>query len=174
MASTFCNVFIHIFVLHLTRSCCGLSSTKLSHNIVVLGSGVEAFYNKTWSLEDRGIMFNFTYLNGKNDSLSFYKTSTTLHDFIEKYGVSLIISENRHLTYGSIDILAGHLGIPVIKWFNKGLKPLPQVSNIPLHRPTHNETILVIENSRALLVLKLKRRQGNIRKVIFSFIKPII
>ena len=144
MASTFCNVFIHIFVLHLTRSCCGLSSTKLSHNIVVLGSGVEAFYNKTWSLEDRGIMFNFTYLNGKNDSLSFYKTSTTLHDFIEKYGVSLIISENRHLTYGSIDILAGHLGTgkqyppppPHTQWNNSSYRKFSCVVSIEVKKKT--------------------------------------
>ena len=126
MASTFCIVFIHIFVLHLTRSCCGLTSTKLSHNIVVLHNGVEAFYNKTWSLKDSGIMLNFTYLNGKNDSLSLYKTSTTLYDFIEKYGVSLIVSDN---LYGFIDILAGARGIPVIKWFNDGLNPFSQVSN---------------------------------------------
>ena len=127
MASTFCNVFIHIFVFHLTRSCCGLSSTKLSHNIVVLGSGVEAFYNKTWSLEDSGIMFNFTYLNGKNDSSSLYKTATTLYDFIHKHGVSLIVSDNRNFSNGLIDILAEDRRIPVIKWFNDGLNPLPQV-----------------------------------------------
>ena len=135
-----------------------MSSTKLSHNIVVLCSGVEAFYNRTWSLEDSGIMLNFTYLNGKNDSLSFYKTSTTLYDFIEKFGVSLIISDNRHFAYGSIDILAGSLGIPVINWFNKGLNPLPQVSNIALPRHTHNETILVIEIKNKTEIANLVRR----------------
>ena len=68
-------------------------------------------------------MLNLTYLNG-----TFYKTATNLYDLIEKYGVSLIISDNRHFGYGSIDILAGYLGIPVIKWFNDGLNLLPQVS----------------------------------------------
>ena len=127
MASTFSILFIHIFILHLTKSCSGLSSTKLSHNIAVLCSREEDLYNETWSLDDTGIMFNFTYLNGKNDSSSLYKTATTLYDFIHKHGVSLIVSDNRNFSNGLIDILAEDRRIPVIKWFNDGLNPLPQV-----------------------------------------------
>ena len=129
MASTFSIPFIHIFIIHLTRSCSGLSSTKLSHNIAILCSREDHLYNKTWSLEDTGITFNITYLNGKNDSLSLYKTATTLYNFIDKHGVSLIVSDNRNFSNGLIDILAEDRGIPVIKWFNDGLNPLPQVSN---------------------------------------------
>ena len=127
MASTFSILIIHIFILHLTRSCSGLSSTKLSHNIAILHSGEEDLYNKTWSLEDTRIMFNFTYLNGKNNSLVLYKTATTLYDFIDKHGVSLIVSDNRNFSTGLIDILAKDREIPVIKWFNDGLNPLRQV-----------------------------------------------
>ena len=126
MASTFSLLFIYSVVLHLLR---GLSSPpKWSHNIAVLCSGNEAFQNKTKQLEDADIIFNITYLNGKNDSLTFYKTAKTLFDFVEKYGVSLIISDNSYFAFSSIDNLAGHRVIPVIKWYNHGLNLFSQVS----------------------------------------------
>ena len=128
MASRFCILFIYIFLFHLRRDCSGFSSTNVIHNIAVLRSGKGVYNNKTCSQQDTDIMVNLTYLNGTNDSLTFYKTATYLYDVIEKHGVSLIISDNRHFRYGSIDILAGYLGIPVIKWFNDGLNSLPQVS----------------------------------------------
>lgn len=129
MSLTSSLLSIYIVVLNISRSCNGLSSPKWSHNIVVLCNGNEAFHNKTEPLKDANIMFNLTYLNGKNDSLTFYKTGTTLNDFIEKYDVSLFIYDNRHFAgYSLIDILAGHLEIPVIKWFNDGLNLFPQVN----------------------------------------------
>ena len=134
MASRFSILSIYIFLLYLRNGCSGLSSTNLIHNIAVLRSGKVAFNNKTWSQQDIDIMLNITYLNGTNDSLTFYKTASNLYDLIEKYGVSLIISDNRHFRYGSIDILAGYLGIPVIKWFNDGLSSLPQVSKYTFYK----------------------------------------
>ena len=129
MASTFSLLFSYSVVLHLLRRCNGLFlPPKWSHNIAVLCSGNEAFHIKTKQLEDVNIIFNIAYLNGKNDSLSFYKTAKTLFDSIEKYGVSLIISDNRHFAFSSIDNLAGHRGIPVIKWHSHGLNLFPQVS----------------------------------------------